>query len=241
MADKKWEITRIHVHGQAMIGDHNQMEVKTSAISSLSDKKSKEYKRNETIKILFLMANPRDTDRLRSDEEIRDIEQALRLSEFRDKFEIIQQWAVRVMDLQNHILRLNPQIVHFSGHGSPNSEIILENINGESQIVPQSALKQLFSVLKNSIQCVVLNACYSEQQARAIAEHIDCVIGMSKVIGDKAAVTFAATFYQALGFGKDVKTAFDLACIQIDLENLNEQDTPKLLTRNLDPRKIIFV
>jgi hypothetical protein len=96
-------------------------------------------------------------------------------------------------------------------------------------------------VLKDNIRCVVLNACYSKKQAQAIAKHIDCVIGMSKAIGDEAAINFAVAFYQALGYGKNVKTAFDLGCVQIDLQSLNEQDTPKLSATKCDPEEIVFV
>lgn len=172
---------------------------------------------------------------------MRGIDQVLRQAEFRDKFDIKQHWAVRVVDLQGYLLRYKPDIVHFSGHGSASTEIILEDNYGNSQSVSSRALSQLFAVLKDNIRCVVLNACYSEQQAKAIAEHIDCVIGMSKAIGDKAAISFAVAFYQALGFGRDVKTAFDLGCVQIDLENLNDQDTPKLLASRNKPEEIVFV
>lgn len=196
---------------------------------------------DRAIKILFLAANPKDTGQLRLDEEMRGIDQALRQAEFRDKFDIKQQWAVRVIDLQSHLLRYQPDIVHFSGHGSATSEIILEDTSGNSQPVSSRALSQLFFVLKDNIRCVILNACYSEQQAQAIAKHIDCVIGMSKAIGDSAAINFAIAFYQALGYGRDVKTAFDLGCVQIDLENLSEQDTPKLLSFNTNPKEIALV
>ncbi|MBE9507063.1 MAG: CHAT domain-containing protein, partial [Chloroflexi bacterium] len=125
------------------------------------------------IKILFLAANPTNTARLRLDEESRAIDQALRQAEYRDKFEIAQHWAVRVADLQGYLLRHKPDIVHFSGHGGQSSEIILEDSSGESHPVSTRALSTLFSVLKDNIRCVVLNACYSEQQARAIAEYID--------------------------------------------------------------------
>jgi hypothetical protein len=193
------------------------------------------------IKILFLAANPEDTLQLRLDEEIREIKQALLQVEFRDKFDIEQERAVRVSDLQGHLLRHKPDIVHFSGHGSKASEIILENGIGASHKVPEQALSQLFAVLKDNIRCVVLNACYSAQQAQAIAQHIDCVVGMSQAIGDEAAISFAVAFYQALGYGKDVKTAFDLGCLQINLENLKEQDTPKLLALKANPQEIVFV
>ena len=81
----------------------------------------------------------------------------------------------------------------------------------------------------------------SEEQAQAIAQHIDCVVGMSTVIGDQAAISFAAAFYQALGYGRDIKTAFELGRIQINLEDLDEQDTPKLIAHNVNPQTIKFV
>ena len=181
---------------------------------------------DKQVKILFLAANPHDASPLRLDEEIRAVDQALRQADFRHKFEVKQFWAVRVADLQNYLLRYNPDLVHLSGHGNSSSEIILEDNEGKSQPIPRHALSRLFSILRDNIRCVFLNACYSAQQARAIAEHIDCVIGMSNAIGDRAAISFTAAFYQALAFGRDVKTAFDLGCLQIDMENMNEQNTP---------------
>jgi len=201
----------------------------------------KMQKVSRPIKILCLAANPSDTARLRLDKEARAIDEALRLSEFREGFDIKQHWAVRVADLEGCLLRHKPDIVHFSGHGSKSSEIILEDSSGNRHPVSVRALSRLFSVLKDNIRCVVLNTCYSEQQAVAIAGSIDCVIGMSKGVGDSAAISFAAAFYQALGFGRDVKTAFDLGCIQVDLESLDEQDVPKLLAVRRDPKEIVFV
>lgn len=184
---------------------------------------------SRTIKILFLAANPTDDVRLRLDAEIRSIDQALRNAQFRDRFDLQQQWAVRVGDLQGLIMRHDPDIVHFSGHGSKYSEIILENNGGDSQAVPSHALSAMFSLLKGNIHCVVLNACYSAGQAEAISTHIDHVIGMSDAIGDNAAISFSSAFYQALGYGRDVPTAFQLGCVQIDMDGLAEGDKPKLL------------
>lgn len=191
------------------------------------------------LKILFLASNPLDSDRLRLDEEIRGIKQALVQAEFRDKFDVEQEWAVRVSDLQEYFLRHKPNIVHFSGHGSPSNEIILEDNDGNSRSVSIRALSQLFSALKDNIRCVVLNACFSFPQAEAIAKHIDCVVGMSKAIGDSAAVSFAVAFYRALGYGRNVKTAFELGCGQIDLEGMEEQDTPKLLTSKPEEKFVL--
>jgi hypothetical protein len=99
----------------------------------------------KSIKILFLVANPVDTGRLRRvEEEIRGIQDALRQVEFRNEFDVVPEWAVRVKDIQKLFLRHRPNIVHFSGHGSKASEIILEDDNGNSQPVPSAALSKLF-------------------------------------------------------------------------------------------------
>ena len=79
------------------------------------------------IKVLFLAANPHDIGQLRLDEEIRSIDEALCKSASRQRFQIEQQWAVRVSDLQGLLLRHRPDIVHFSGHGSPASGLFLED------------------------------------------------------------------------------------------------------------------
>lgn len=195
----------------------------------------------DKIKILFLAANPTGTNQLRLDKECRAITEKLLKSELRDKFELKQEWAVRVSDLQGHLLHYKPAIIHFSGHGSNQSEIILEDDFGNKHLLSTGALSRLFSMFKNELKCVVLNACYSEQQAQAIAQHIDCVIGMSKSITDTAAISFASAFYQALGYGRDIKSAFDMGCIQIDLENLGEQGTPKLIALHEPPENLTMV
>jgi hypothetical protein len=78
------------------------------------------------------------------------------------------------------------------------------------------------------VKCVILNACYSEIQANAIADHIPYVIGMSQAIGDKAAIAFSTGFYKALGAGCTFKEAYRFGCLEIQLENIAEHLTPIL-------------
>ena len=51
-------------------------------------------------KILILAANPTDTNKLRLDEEVREIQAAHRKARNREEIEIISEWAVTVDDLQ---------------------------------------------------------------------------------------------------------------------------------------------
>ena len=177
-----------------------------------------------SVVILFLAANPSSTTRLRLDEEVRAIDKALRQANYRDQFDLRQHWAVRASDLQELLLRHQPHIVHFSGHGSDTGQLIFEDDRGNAHPVQTDALSRLFAILTDNVRCVVLNACYSEPQAQAIAAHIDCVIGMPAEIGDQASLNFAASFYQALAYGRDVQTAFDLGCNQIDLQALRRAE-----------------
>lgn len=192
------------------------------------------------IKVLFLASNPEGTEHVNLDEEIRRITQKLRLAEFRDvKLESL--WAVRPDDLLQGLLEHKPHIVHFSGHGNTAGEIILMDNNRQAKPVSAEALRKLFATLKDNIRVVVLNACYSQIQATAIAEVIDCVIGMDQAIGDNGAITFAAAFYQAIGFGRSISEAFELGKTAIMLESIPEADTPQLIARlGVDPTKIII-
>jgi len=182
-------------------------------------------------KILILSANPLNTARLRLDEEVREIQAGLERANSRDKFEIITRWAVRSDDLRRALLDHEPQIVHFSGHGQGAEGLALENNSGQLQLVNTKSLARLFKLFQGKIECVLLNACYSEVQAEAIHESVDCVVGMKKEIGDRAAIEFAIGFYDALGADRSYEDAYEFGCSAIDLEGILESATPVLKSR----------
>ena len=181
--------------------------------------------------ILVLSANPKGTKPLRLDEEIREIEQGLQRSKKRDSFTFKSGQAVRDFDIHRSILDYEPQIIHFSGHGTGESGLVFEDNIGQQKLVDAQALAGLFELFAEQIECVVLNACYSEIQAEAIAQHIDYVIGMSKQVGDAAAIKFAVGFYDALGAGRDVEFAYKLGCAAIRMAGIPEHLTPQLLRK----------
>ena len=110
-------------------------------------------------KILILSANPTNTNKLRLDEEVREILAGLERARSRDQFEIITKWAVRPDDLRRGLLDYEPEIVHFSGHGTGNQGLALENNPGQIQLVSTESLARLFNLFKDKIECVFLNAC----------------------------------------------------------------------------------
>lgn len=177
-------------------------------------------------KILILSANPKNTSHLRLDEEVREIKNTLQLSPNRKEFQTITESAVRVDDLTRFLSNHQPTIVHFSGHGSGTDGLALEDNSGHVQLVSTQALAKLFDLFQSQVECVLLNACYSEEQATAIHQHIDCVVGMNQAIGDKAAIKFSVGFYTALGAGRSYEDCFHMGCTSIDLQGIPEYLTP---------------
>jgi hypothetical protein len=179
-------------------------------------------------RILILAANPKDTDRLRLEEEIRELENILEAAKYRDKFELKAKLAVRRQDLHNVMLKFCPNIVIFSGHGSKEG-IILEDDAGKSHTISPEALADFFSIFVESVECVILNACYTEDQARGIARHIPYVMGMREGIDDKLAIKFSTSVVAAIVDGWSYDDAFKLGRNAIWMHEKNKADMPKHL------------
>ena len=139
---------------------------------------------------------------------------------------------MRYREIWRAILDSGPNIVHFSGHGLGDEGLVFEDEAGQQKLVGAEALAGLFKLFADQIECVVLNVCYSEVQARAIVEHIPFVVGMNKAIGDRAAIEFAIGFYNGLGAGKTVEFAYKLGCNSIEIAGIPEHLTPQLLRKN---------
>lgn len=180
----------------------------------------------EKIKILVLTANPSNTERLQLNREISNIKYVLERSTYRDRFEVIEWGAVTVQDLANTILKHTPDIVHFSGHGAGEHGLALEDNKGQLQLFPNDALTETFRLAKKTVKCVFLNACYSESQADAIYQQIDCIIGMNRSIGDRTAIQFSPQFYAALAEARSFQDAFDHAKNFLQLGSNNEAAIP---------------
>ena len=86
----------------------------------------------------------------------------------------------------------------------------------------------------------MLNACYTETQAKALAEVIDCVVGIEDAISDEGARQFATAFYRALGYEKSIGDAFALGQVQIELAGLGEGKALHLLTRTGEAAAVNF-
>jgi hypothetical protein len=178
-------------------------------------------------KIVIFAAEPGDLDKLQLEKEEEAIRECQKNARLGDQFEVIVRDHASPDDLRQWTLNNNPEIVHFCGHGTGRGGLAFEDVNGQVQLVSAGALAGLFEIL-NDVQCVVLNACYSEVQAREIVQYINYVIGMSQGIGDAAAIDFSRGFYDGLMRGMDFEDAFKLGRNAIQWKNIPLQFQPSL-------------
>src|SRR5258706_8649641 len=187
---------------------------------------------SERIRILFLSANPWTTSRIIVDEEAREIFEKLQEGSCRDRFELIKHEAIRALDLQRLLMMHEPHIVHFSGHASMKQKLILGGTAGRGKEVDRKGLVEIFGLYKHHVRLILLNACFTRTQARALSEVIDYSVGAGKGIGDKGGVAFAGAFYRALGFGKSVKESFASAKAELGLTKIPRTKGIELFVRN---------
>lgn len=230
----------------SLLTDINESESEADQASPRAVKRVDDKKE---IKILFLASNSDKSAELQLEKEFAQISNVLQKSEH--NYELFSEWAVTVRDLTNRILEHQPDIIHFAGHGANSSDdikvdgtraikfednevrdesgIYLKNQDGQKHFVRTSALSSMFKALTKrlKIQAIFFNSCYSKNQADALEDYIPVIIGMRKAISDDAALVFSRQFYATLGSqGNDFEFAFDLACAQLDMSNIREEDTP---------------
>lgn len=164
------------------------------------------------------------------------------MAKYRDSVELESRWAVRTGDLLQALNEVKPRVVHFSGHGSENDELVFEDDAGNPKLVSKEAMTRFIEVGSDDVRVVVFNACYTRDQAEAAAQHVDVAIGMNAPISDEAARVFAEQFYSAVGFGASVERAFEQARTQLMLEGIPEEKTPELFAREgVDPDEVVLV
>jgi Effector-associated domain 1/CHAT domain len=165
------------------------------------------------LKILFLTANPQDTDHLRVNAEIREIMKITKDSKAMPRRLVVEfRLAVQPDDLVPALEDVHPTLVHFSGHGDKEGGIVLEDGRGGARFVGFAALGNLFARYSGNgspLRCVVLNGCYTGAASPAINPHVDAVVGSSGEVADDSALEFARGFYTGLAKGESVDDAFE--------------------------------
>lgn len=179
----------------------------------------------DVVTVLMVSASPDVGDRLRVDREFRDIINRVRGSRHRDRFKFVQVQAASFADLRTALMEHEPHVLHLSSHGLDDGSLVFESSAGEPQITRKKSLLRLLEALRERLRLIVVNACFSDAVAGDIPPTIEAAVGMTDAVADTAAIEFGVAFYEALGFGKPVATAFKAAVAGLDD---SQSEIPKL-------------
>jgi hypothetical protein len=145
------------------------------------------------MRLLVCTANP-DFD-LDLEREVRAIQKVFSTAAPSNGVEIDTLGAVTPDDFLIALRRFQPTIVHFCGHGSKDG-VLMRGEGGAVHVVTGAALAQ--TLQGRGVDLVVLNACYSDDQATALASKVGTVIGTRSELDDEAAIRFSGVLYRVL-------------------------------------------
>jgi hypothetical protein len=187
------------------------------------------------VKVLILAANPPDTETLRIDQEIRQIQTTIRSGKDRDNIEVSIRLAVGPADITQALLDDEPRLVHFAGHGGgPEGSIAAEDDYGLAHVIPVDGLVDLFRTFGGSVDCILVNACDTELLTRELSAVVPYAIGMRQPVRDTSSIRFSTGFYQALAAGKSIEEAFQLGVIMLKMTPSGpDASAPVLFRRDL--------
>lgn len=195
----------------------------------------------EQITVLFMASDP-GTNKLALDEEARSIGEKIRASDHRDAVNFQTRWAVRPMDILQAINELQPTVVHFSGHGTSEDALVLQDDQRRPKHISKEGIVSAIAFGSDSVKLVFFNTCFSFNQAQSCAEKVIAAIGMNREIGDEAARVFSSQFYSGIGFGHSIPKAFAQAKSALMMEDLSQANIPELhLMEGLSDEQLTLV
>lgn len=201
--------------------------------------------------ILALIANPSDAPPLQVDQEWQRLQAALQPL-IEAGLVTLERLPVATLDaLQDRLRGADIHILHYIGHGyfdeaANRGGLLLEDGTGRGLMVEADRLATLFHDHK-ALRLVLLNACegaradrhdfFSGTAQTLVRQDIPAVVAMQFKISDKAALTLAREFYEAVADNYPVDAALAEARKAIYLDgNDHEWATPVLFSRSADNR-----
>jgi hypothetical protein len=170
------------------------------------------------MKVLYIAANPRETQVKSSGSEIaisvgslnleREITELQRrfMELSPDPVSLIILPDLKVEDLPGALGRIEPDILHLSAHGEK-SHLSLAREDHKSVKVTARMLCDFFSPNRPP-RLVYVNACNSAEIARALVGPVEVAIGSTAPITNRAARAAAVVFYERILRGLTIEQAF---------------------------------
>ncbi len=170
-------------------------------------------KDNTAIRVLVVIAMPKDRTPLDWRRELRSLREALQEMITSEQVELVVSERTTHDKLHLALLQNAPDVVHFIGHGAYDriqgkGILALENENGGLE--PLAAGDAARLLRRYGVSLVVLNACETAKGAWAglapslIRAEVPAVVAMQWSVEDRAAIRFTRAFYTALALGQPI-------------------------------------
>ncbi len=190
-----------------------------------------------SVKILFIAGDRGGSqlNQIQMPNEYHAIQDALRASEHKDSIYLGDSILAATRERLAYAYRHRPKIVHFAGHGNERSLSIIEDhhlLANETALSAEEFLTVLKTIEEDVVLCV-LNACESERFARDLVGEggTGYAVGWPSKVSDSTAITFSQALYGALGDGRTMCDAFDIARVAC-----GSREVPVLISGENAPR-----
>ena len=122
--------------------------------------------------ILILAASPKELGSIQDNPEKNAIRDVLAKTNKYDEFRIEISSGVTTNQIIDELTTYQPYIVHVIGHANATGICVVDS-NENAELLNNNDLDTIFSALSNKTECVILNACHSNTQAKIIHRYVD--------------------------------------------------------------------
>ena len=110
-------------------------------------------------------------------EESNKIGEKLQTAAIGEQFDLPVEKVVSIDDLIGNLVKLNPQIVHFSGYAIRQRDKGLQNENKENEDLLSASLEKVFPISREIYKLCIFERLLFGKRGKKIARDVDCVIG----------------------------------------------------------------
>lgn len=176
-------------------------------------------------KVLLLSADPLKEESSRRQTEVLEIEGAIyRATRSRKEngrgepiLECSHKPRLEAQKLSQELSAMEPYIVDISGFTDGLAALCIGK-SLEAKVIQNSdePIAKLFRLHSEHIKCLVLNGCYTEEQAKTISEYVRFIIGISQGLSDKASAIFLSEFYFQIAVGRSIRDSYESGCNRLE-------------------------
>ena len=149
------------------------------------------------VNVLYVQSSPANRDVLQGSLEYSIIEDNVRSSASKIKFEVKPLFAATIEKFINAVNNEQVNFVHFSSHAGKNG-IVLNDDENNAEVVCNEVLLKIFSQVKSPVDFILVNGCLSIVQAKILSEVAGFAVGMEDYITDLCAIAYTKCFYKIL-------------------------------------------